>query len=373
MSPSAKILPFPPRTGNPYLSPRDADTAARGYLDIPSDVRSDDDRQEFLGSPDILLAICSILRRQRDLAPVMVLEQASEIYQWISQTEFDLGLFDERDYFLGETGLLAGIAARHLGRRDEAFLWLDRAEAGFRHTMNPAPGLANVAYARLALRFEMGRYQDVLELAPSLETSFAKLRMGVEGAKCRLLRAMTLKQTGQHPMAIEVLDQLREEKDTKAEPLLAARVLAELGDSQQLEGRLDLAMAAFQEALSLLQADEVSLAKADLKLYVGGVHKALGSLPEAADAFRAAQRDYHTLGMRALVAYTHLVVGETLLEMKREREAEWEILAALPAIEELRLVPEGFAAVVLLRESLRRRKPDVEALQQLRAQLQAGR
>jgi len=94
MNPSAKILTFPPRTGYPYLSPRDADAAAREYLDIPRDARSDDDRHQYLDSPDILLAICSILRRQHDLAPVMVLEQASEIYQWISQTEFDLGLFD---------------------------------------------------------------------------------------------------------------------------------------------------------------------------------------------------------------------------------------------------------------------------------------
>jgi tetratricopeptide (TPR) repeat protein len=358
--------------GKPSLSPRDAEAAARGYLDIPGDVKSDDDRQRFLGSPDVLLALCSILRGRRDLAPAMVLGQAAEIYNWVSRTEFELGLFDERDYFLGETGLLAGIASRHLGRRDEAFLWLDRAEAGFRHTMNPAPGLANVAYARLALRFEMGRYEDVLELAPSLENSFAKLRMGVERAKCRLLRAMTLKQTGQHAMAIEVLDQLRAENETSGDPLLVARVLAELGDSQQLEGRLDLAMAAFQEALSLLQEHEVSLAKADLKLYVGGIHKALGSLAEAADAFRAAQRDYQALGMRALSAYTHLVVAETLLEMKREREAEWEILAALPTIDENHMVPEGFAALALLRESVRRRSTDTSALQQLKAQLQAN-
>ncbi len=352
MSLSAKILPFPSRNGDPCLSRRDAEDAARSYLAIVKDARSDDDRRRFLSSPDIVLAICSILRRHHDLAPVMVLEQASDIYQWISQSEFDLGLFDERDYFLGEFGLLAGIASRHLGRRDEACLWLDRAEAGFRHTMNPAPGLANVAYARLALRFEMGRYQDVLELTPSLEASFARLRMGLERSKCRLLRAMTLKQTGQHSLAIEVLDQLRQENATKADPFLAARVLAELGDSQQLEGRLELAMAAFKEALSLLQDHELSPPKADLKLYVGGVHKALG--------------------MRALVAYTHLVIGETLLEMNREREARWEILAALPAIDEMRLVPEGLAAVALLRESLDRRAPDVEALQRLRAQLQAN-
>ena len=175
---------------------------------------------------------------------------------------------------------------------------------------------------------------------------------------------------GNHNSAIEVLVGLCEEATLSADPFLGARVLAELGDSQQLVGRLDLAMGAFQQALSLLREHEVSLAKADLKLYVGGVHKALGGLSAAIEAFREAQRDYQALGMRALVAYSHLVVAESLLEMKRDREAEWEILAALPAIDELKLVPEGFAAVALLRESISKRTPDASALQNLRAQLQ---
>lgn len=76
--------------------------------------------------------------------------------------------------------------------------------------------------------------------------------------------------------------------------------------------------------------------------------------------------------MRALVAYTHLVIAETLLATNRQREAEWEILAALPAIQELSLVPEGFAAAALLRESVSRRQTDPKALQDLRAHLQAS-
>jgi tetratricopeptide (TPR) repeat protein len=372
MSLSAKILPFPAQRESAWMSPGDAALAARDFLAIPIDQRSDSDREHFLGSPDVLLAICSILRGRRDLAPTVVESEAIDAYRWISRPECELGLFDERDYFLGEVCLLAAAASRQLGKREDAFRWLDRAEAGFRHTMNPAPGMANVAYVRLALRYEMGRYDDVLELSPSLESSFSKLRMPLEGVKCRLLRAMTLKQTGHHSSAIDLLGALCDEGTASADPFLGARILAELGDSQQLEGRLDLAMKAFQEALSLLPEPEVSLAKADLKLYVGGVHKALGALSDATEAFRAAQRDYRILGMRALVAYTHLVVAETLLEMRREREAEWEILAALPAIDELRLVPEGFAAVALLRESISKRKPDTSALRMVRAQLQGN-
>lgn len=372
MSLSAKILQFPTRTSAAWLSPREADAEARAFLSIPADEKSDSNRQRFLGSPDILLAICARLRQRRDLAPATVFDQASDIYQWISRPTCDLGLFDERDYFLGEVALLAGATSRQLGRREEASLWLDRAEAGFRHTMNPAPGLANVAYARLSLRFEMGRYSDVLELAPSLEVSFSKLGMLNERAKCRLLRAMTLKQIGEHSGAVALLDELHQESPVERDPFLASRILTELGDLRQLQGRLDLAMQAFQEALSLLNADELSLAKADLKLYVGGVFKASASFEKAKEAFRDAQQEYKALGMQSLVAYTHLVIAETLLASNRQREAEWEILAALPAIEELSLVPEGFAAAALLRESVQRRQTDPKALQDLREHLQAS-
>lgn len=367
MSHSAKILQFPSRSGVVWLSPREAELAARDFLAVSGDDRSDEHRQRFLCSPDILLSICSLLRGD---VPAVVEREAEDIYRWISQPGCDLGLFDERDYFLGETALLAGAACRFLGKREEAFLWLDRAESGFRHTMNPAPGLANVAYARLALRFEMGRYQDVLELIPSLEDSFRKLRMDIEAAKCRLLLAMTLKQTGDHATATGLLDQLHGQATLQADPSLRARVLVELGDLRQLEGQFNQAMEAFQEALPLLP--EASPARADLKLYVGGVYKALGSLESAEAAFRDAQRDYQALGMRVLVSYMHVVIAETLLEARREREAEWEILAALPAIQEMKMVPEGFAAVALLRESVRRRKTDPAALHQVRKYLQAN-
>lgn len=372
MSLSAKILQFPSRAEAGWLSPREAEREAESYLSINPLDRSDDDRKRYLSSPDILMSICSLLRRDRDAAPAMVLAESSSVYQWIAKPTCDLGLFDERDYFLGETALLAGIASRHLGQREDAFLWLDRSEAGFRHTMNPAPGLANVAYARLALRFEMGRYQDVLELTPSLEMSFVKLKMELEAVKCRLLQAATLKMTGENAQAISLLEKLPEHAALRSDALLRARVLAELGDLHQLEGNFEHALEIFQDAARALRGRELSAAGADLKLCVAAAYKALGSLQPATEAYRAAQLDYEALGMPVPVAYSHLLIAETLLEMKKDREAEWEIRAALPVIDELKLVQEGLAAVALLRESLGRRRTDPSALQKLRAHLQSA-
>jgi hypothetical protein len=77
--------------------------------------------------------------------------------------------------------------------------------------------------------------------------------------------------------------------------------------------------------------------------------------------------------MMTTVALLSLVAAETLLRLSRPREAEWEILAALPTIEEQKMVPEGFAAVALLKESVRRRKTDPNALRELREHLQASK
>ena len=66
-----------------------------------------------------------------------------------------------------------------------------------------------------------------------------------------------------------------------------------------------------------------------------------------------------------------VMLAEALLEAGRPREAEWELLAALPTINEQQMVPEGFAAVVLLQESVKQRKTDPKALSELRQYLQS--
>jgi hypothetical protein len=77
--------------------------------------------------------------------------------------------------------------------------------------------------------------------------------------------------------------------------------------------------------------------------------------------------------MAALEAYLRIVLAETLIAISRTREAEWQIAAALPIIEEQKMVPEGHAALGLLRESVRRRQTDGGALRELRERLQSTR
>ncbi len=94
-----------------------------------------------------------------------------------------------------------------------------------------------------------------------------------------------------------------------------------------------------------------------------------GCLRDAATHYREAIEIYASEGVSGKLAYTRVVLAETLIALGQHEEAEVEILAALPTIEEEQMKPEAGAAVTLLRESIRRRKMDRNALRELRDQL----
>jgi tetratricopeptide (TPR) repeat protein len=219
----------------------------------------------------------------------------------------------------------------------------------------------------------MTDYDYVLEFIPSVKVAFERAGMVEEAMKCYLLEAMALKQSGRREDALSLLTQVDVATLRGDVSTLPARIVAEIGDLHQLNGETQEAMAAFSKAVALLGPTEVCLARADLKMFVGAAHWGEGQLMAALDAFRSSLGDYAQLGMTPRVTYMRLYIADTLLRLDRAREAEWEILAALPTIEEQKMVPEGFAAVALLKESVRRRKTDPNALRELREHLQASK
>ena len=298
--------------------------------------------------------------------------QASSIYWSLRAKDGSCGLFDEADYFLGETALLAASALRILGEREETETWLQRAEAGFRHTVNPGPLLAQCAYVRLALQYDKRRYQEVLDLLPSLLESFGKFGMRAESAKTRFMEAMTLKECSRRGEAFEKFTALRDTLDEAQETGLLGQVHLEIGAYHAWKSRYQEALGSYQKALTLLSRTNRPHAVAHLKMTVGETLQFQGRLASAVEAYRDGIAAYIELRTSAYAAYGRIVLAEALIELGRNREAEWEILAALPTIEEQRMVPEGFAAVALLRESVRRRKTDPNALRDLREHLQSN-
>jgi tetratricopeptide (TPR) repeat protein len=374
MPETARILQFPRPQTCPTLSAEESREATLRYLDPVPAERTEGFKEALLSSPDVLFALCARLRDISDSSPAVVGPEAGDTYGWLAASGRQVGLFDERDYLLGEFALVAGGANRLLGKHVDAELWLDRAEASFRHTVNSTPNLANVAYARLALRFQTRRFQDVLELIPSLEQSYERLGMVRELAKSRFLEAMCLKQSARDCEASGKFRFLAESLERSgADPALLGHVLIEVGSYCAADGRGDDALREYGRAAALLREADRPMALAHLKVTIGETLKGEGKLTEALTAFRSAVENYLQLEMTTFVAYTRLFVADVLLALDRARQAEWEILQALPTIEEQKMVPEGFAAVALLKESVRRRQADPDALRQLREHLQANK
>jgi tetratricopeptide (TPR) repeat protein len=365
---TARVLQFPRAKPVAALSPEAAARLAKVYFETDSAERAELDGSVL--NPDFLCAATRFLQDLVDSSPKQVADEARRIYRKLSDSEAPIGFFDERDYFLGETALLTGKAMRNLGELAEAENWIIRSEAAFRHIINASPCLANVAYARLAIRYEMRRYQEVVEHSPALIKSFERLGMLPEAAKGRFLFAAALKQSGDRVAANQVLGQLEESLSASKSYALLGQVFVEQGELLAEEGQLNEAGVKFRLAIPLLKAANRAAALANLKVVFGYTLRQQGKFAEALTAMREAAADFADLSMKTFVAYVRILIAETLLSVGRGREAEWEIRTALPIVESERLVPEGFAACLLLKESLERRDPDRGALTTLRERLQ---
>src|SRR5437870_2639179 len=103
-----------PRPRRRRLSPEQARAAAERMLAMPIAERAEKASELLLEEPDVLLALCGRLKKQLDSSPVTVRDDAEFLYRYLEKPKREIGLLEERDYFLGETALIAATACRHL-------------------------------------------------------------------------------------------------------------------------------------------------------------------------------------------------------------------------------------------------------------------
>lgn len=319
-------------------------------------------------NPELFQAALNRLTELMNVRDPFVAKHAAALYVLLAR-EKGWGQFDERDHFLGEAALLAAGGHRGMGNRHETEAWLRRAKVSFDQALTPNPFLARCVYVRLALEYDKRCYKPVLELIPSLLASFERFGMRTELLKVRFLEAMTLKACSRKQEAyarfVALRQTLREPEDTGVLGL----VHLEIGAQHSWEGRYAEAFESYREAQTLLSRAGWVLGLASLKLDVGETLQFQGRLTSAVEAYREAVTAYAEAGVATYAAYGRLALAVALIELGRHREAEREILAALPTIEEQEMVPQAVAAIALLRESTRGRKTDPDALRELREHL----
>jgi hypothetical protein len=139
-------------------------------------------------------------------------------------------------------------------------------------------------------------------------------------------------------------------------------------------GDVEKAVSYSRRAIPVLTKLDDRIALAKVQWGLATLLRETGQIGPAIEAYRQAQAGFDAIGMRADIAALSLVVADLLLEQRRDLDAIREISSALPVITELKMAPEGMAALTLLRESVRRQEVNRQALRDLHGyfeQLQA--
>jgi len=333
-------------------------------LAIPIDHRLEIELDLFADS-QFLLAVCDTLRTRSETSPADTKARAEFVYSCLATPETTIELRDEREHFLGDFALIAGGACRFLFHRQEARRWFDRAETGFTKSANGAAHVARVGYQRLALAAEERRFEEVEEAVPLLAEFFNSIGLAEDALKCRFLRAIALREKGRFGESVDAFLGICREAEAQGNVRLTAHAATSLAQCYRLLGRPDQAMEYARKALPLLNQLNNRTTLVKLRWSVANILREQGKLGEAIGAYRETLEDAQMVGMRADVAALHLVLADVLLDTGQDHQAEQEVRAALPIIDEEQMVPEGFAALDLLRQALRHRQIDRRALREL--------
>lgn len=363
------LLPWP-QDGSPSeqqhrISPDQGWKAAEEVLSIPPSERAGSLRGTRLDDPELLLSICEALRSRIETSPASVRDEARFFYRFLERPPRGIGLFDEREYFLGELALTAGTACRILFHRAEAKRWFERAESYFPMSSNGLAHVARLAYQRMALAVEERRFEEVLELVPTWQESFERMELAEDALKCLFLRGAALHELGRLSEAIAVLSDICREAEAHRNTRLTAIAASNLAQYCRALGDLNEAIAYARKALPLLQQLDNRTNLVKLRWCVGDILREQGKIAEAIDSYRQAAESAREVGTRNDEVSIRLALAEALIDAGHERAAESEIRVALPIIEEEKMVPEGYAALSLLRDALRLRQVDRKALHQL--------
>jgi len=336
--------------------------ASAGWLNPPANHMLSRD-------PEAIFQVLLYLQDHGEANPQAVSESATRIYRSLQMDRLRLPN-DLHSFFLGESARLTGSVLRMVGNPALVEEWADLAEEHFGSDSNPRPSLARVAFLRLTLLYEKSQWDLVPKAARALDSSFSDLGMEEDRVKCRILWAASLKLVGRFREALEVLEPLRRSKGG-IRPGLYGWVLLQSGDLHQLCGEYSRALEEFAEADRLLREGKQFTGLADVNSMLSCVYRSHGMLSEALQLLKSSCEEHAQLGMKSLEASNRMLIAETYLAMGRPREAESEIRAALPVLEEQSMVADAVAAVNILREAIRQQKAGPKAISDIRERLRS--
>ena len=324
--------------------------------------------ERFLSDRAFLLGLWGWLYSRADVSPRPVLALALVAYNWLSTHRGSAASLDEDAYLLGQFSIVLAGSSRTLGEHRKSREWLDVAETWCTGFSSADALQARIEYGRLAGLYDVHQFSRALLRIPNLIDKFEGLGLDDDVAKSKFLRAACLKERGDRE-ALSSFLLLKTDPVVTRQPWFKAIVLINLADLHSGAGDLRTAVSLIKEAEGLLADSGRPYAQAHFYGVTAEILRDHGNIAAAVDYYSRALEIYESVGMAVYAAYLRLMLAEALITCGRVDRAADEIVAALPIIEQEKLVREGIAAVGLLRVSLSGRRLDARALRALRESL----
>ncbi|MGH9364019.1 MAG: tetratricopeptide repeat protein, partial [Thermoanaerobaculia bacterium] len=286
---TGQLLIFPWRR---HLSIDEGKEAAERVLATPIAERAARAKELLLEDPSTIVFLLGRFTTLLESSPSTVREEAEFLYWFIGKPKRKIGVFDEREYFLGECALLAAKACRALSRREEMRRWLDRSEAGFRLSARHVEDLSRLAYERLALYLEECKFDEVLEFVPELFETMVAHEMGEEAVKVRFLEGLALREKGQFKEAVGTFNRVCDwARSLKNGENLLALAYVNLGQIHAALGEPERSLEMAAEAAPIFRRLNNLFGLAKLQWTVGDTLRAQRQIPAAIQAYREAQKE----------------------------------------------------------------------------------
>jgi tetratricopeptide (TPR) repeat protein len=315
---------------------------------------------------ETLCAAAEILYEKIENDPQRVLGDALQLYKIAKTAPHRSGLFDARNYALGETALTVGRAYRVLDQTELGERWLGIAETAFRGTINPAPELARVNLQRAALRMYQQNLPEALALSREVQPIFARFGMDRYFSISRFSEARSLHMMGETQQALPVYEEALRFFRASGDEDFAARVLQSMGDLYAESGNFARAIPCMKNAAEFFKRVGNTICLLQAKWGVADLVRLSGNLAASVPLFEEIIGEYTDAQMTNWAASLRLVLAEVFLELGRHSEAEWEIRQALPFFDRPDARPEAAAALVLLRKAVETRKIDRDSVRRAR-------
>jgi hypothetical protein len=308
-------------------------------------------RRGLLG-PVAVLEVCACLYRIASFRPALVASSAKQLYAALNDHSSPRWFLDEKEFLKGVLSLSASIAARYLGHWAAAFRWLTLGSRAFRRSAD-ASDVQRIEVERLALLYSRIDNEAIVAAAPAL---LETLTIPRERLKAQLVFAGALLGMNRLGEALTVLETARRCSEGSDEAGLLACLFMKMGEVCSHMGRSGEAVAHFNRAGAILgdfhYPSQFQILTAAMAEHLGGE----GELERAAHLYAVSREMAKQVGYAPQVGYLTVLRAELLMMLGKCDEAEAELRAVAPLLEDFDLRREGLAAIQLMKDALARRR-----------------